>query len=150
MISCFEGKPLTGPGTDSPLNLFAWSPAKVWHSLGAGSCRAETCGFAFTEGAAAGRSAYIRYVVPTPDDEEATVEYDLDEEDEEWLQQHNHKVPELSRTLETNRREPSKPASQHWSVVSFIRTLGPVLPPATPTPSRPAVSLLPESQLAMA
>ena len=44
------------------------------------------------EGAAAGKSAYIRYVVPTPDDEEATVEYDLDEEDEEWLQKHNHKV----------------------------------------------------------
>jgi hypothetical protein len=27
-------------------------------------------------------------VVPTPDDEEATVEYDLDEEDEDWLQHH--------------------------------------------------------------
>lgn len=27
-------------------------------------------------------------MVPTPDDEEATVEYDLDEEDEEWLQHH--------------------------------------------------------------
>ena len=46
------------------------------------------------EGAAAGKSAYVRYVVPTPDDEEATVEYDLDEEDEEWLQLHNHKVPD--------------------------------------------------------
>ena len=34
------------------------------------------------------KSAYVRYVVPTPDDEEATVEYDLDEEDEEWLQQY--------------------------------------------------------------
>ncbi len=44
------------------------------------------------EGAAGGKSAYIRYVVPTPDDEEATVEYDLDEEDEEWLQQHNSQV----------------------------------------------------------
>ena len=38
---------------------------------------------------AAGQSAYVRYVVPTPDDQEATVEYDLDEEDEEWLQKHN-------------------------------------------------------------
>lgn len=46
----------------------------------------------YAEGATAGKSAYIRYVVPTPDDEEATVEYDLDEEDEEWLQKHNHKV----------------------------------------------------------
>ena len=35
-----------------------------------------------------GKSAYIRYVVPTPDDEEATVEYDLDEDDEEWLQRY--------------------------------------------------------------
>ena len=52
----------------------------------------QETGIVFAEGAAAGRSAYIRYVVPTPDDEEATVEYDLDEEDEEWLQQHNHKV----------------------------------------------------------
>ena len=50
------------------------------------------------EGAAAGRAAYVRYVVPTPDDEEATVEYDLDEEDEEWLQRHNHKVPQLLHT----------------------------------------------------
>ncbi|KAL0040967.1 hypothetical protein WJX77_000497 [Trebouxia sp. C0004] len=40
------------------------------------------------ENATGGKSAYIRYVVPTPDDEEATVEYDLDEEDEEWLQHH--------------------------------------------------------------
>ncbi|KAL0043638.1 hypothetical protein WJX79_010663 [Trebouxia sp. C0005] len=40
------------------------------------------------ENAKGGKSAYIRYVVPTPDDEEATVEYDLDEEDEEWLQHH--------------------------------------------------------------
>lgn len=39
-----------------------------------------------------GKSAYIRYVVPTPDDQEATVEYDLDEEDEEWLQKHNSHV----------------------------------------------------------
>ena len=43
-------------------------------------------------GAAAGKSAYVRYVVPTPDHEEATVEYDLDEEDEQWLQQHNRQV----------------------------------------------------------
>ncbi|KAL0045735.1 hypothetical protein WJX82_003086 [Trebouxia sp. C0006] len=40
------------------------------------------------ESATGGKSAYIRYVVPTPDDEEATVEYNLDEEDEEWLQHH--------------------------------------------------------------
>ena len=52
----------------------------------------------YLEGATAGRAAYIRYVVPTPDDEEATVEYDLDEEDEEWLQRHNHKVPQLLHT----------------------------------------------------
>ena len=44
------------------------------------------------DGAVAGKSAYIRYVVPTPDDEEATVEYDLDEEDEQWLQQHSRHV----------------------------------------------------------
>ena len=50
------------------------------------------------EGAAAGGAAYVRYVVPTPDDEEATVEYDLDEEDEEWLQRHNHKVLQLPHT----------------------------------------------------
>lgn len=50
------------------------------------------------EGSAARGAAYVRYVVPTPDDEEATVEYDLDEEDEEWLQQHNHKVLQLSQT----------------------------------------------------
>lgn len=43
---------------------------------------------------AAGQSAYVRYVVPTPDDQEATVEYDLDEEDEEWLQKHNLHVSE--------------------------------------------------------
>ena len=44
------------------------------------------------EAADVGQSAYIRYVVPTPDDQEATVEYDLDEEDEEWLQKHNSHV----------------------------------------------------------
>ena len=49
-----------------------------------------------------GRSAYIRYVVPTPDDQEATVEYDLDEEDEEWLQKHNSRVRLLSAHQETS------------------------------------------------
>lgn len=44
------------------------------------------------EGLNAAKSAYIRYVVPTPDDQEATVEYDLDEEDEDWLQEHNLRV----------------------------------------------------------
>ena len=44
------------------------------------------------DGVAASKSAYIRYVVPTPDDEEATVEYDLDEEDEQWLQQYSRQV----------------------------------------------------------
>lgn len=52
----------------------------------------------YAEGSAAGGAAYVRYVVPTPDDEEATVEYDLDEEDEEWLQQHNHKVLQVLPT----------------------------------------------------
>ncbi|KAL4431305.1 hypothetical protein ABPG75_006561 [Micractinium tetrahymenae] len=32
---------------------------------------------------------YIRYVQPTPDDLDLAVEYDLDEEDEEWLAQFN-------------------------------------------------------------
>ena len=49
------------------------------------------------EGAHAGKSSYIRYVVPTPDDEEATVEYDLDEEDEQWLQQHNRQVCNITK-----------------------------------------------------
>jgi hypothetical protein len=32
---------------------------------------------------------YFRYVQPTPDDQDMTIEYDLDEEDEAWLERYN-------------------------------------------------------------
>ncbi len=71
----------------------------------------QTCYFA--ENATGGKSAYIRYVVPTPDDEEATVEYNLDEEDEEWLQHHcqvSHACM-LSQSVHCLRQDMSEPYS---------------------------------------
>ena len=35
---------------------------------------------------------YVRYLEPTPDDLDLQVEYDLDEEDEEWLEAFNERV----------------------------------------------------------
>lgn len=42
---------------------------------------------------------YVRYLEPTPDDLDLTVEYDLDEEDEEWLEDFNDKVGERAGRL---------------------------------------------------
>ena len=90
------------------------------------------------EGAAASGAAYVRYVVPTPDDEEATVEYDLDEEDEEWLKRHNHKVPQWAHRCQVmmssaERSVGSSPHDEAASSCCGISSLPyPAFPPFSP------------------
>lgn len=40
--------------------------------------------------------AYLRYMQPTPDDLDQAIEYDLDEEDEKWLEKYNKKGIQLN------------------------------------------------------
>ena len=71
------------------------------HGLGGGpdlppgmsaAAAAAAAALASAAAAAAADPPYVRYVGPTPDDMDLAIEYDLDEEDEQWLEAYNEQV----------------------------------------------------------
>jgi hypothetical protein len=56
---------------------------------------------------------FLRYVQPTPDDLDLSIEYDLDEEDEEWLANYNESVKKHGGG-NSKARSAKKPLAEEW------------------------------------
>lgn len=56
---------------------------------------------------------FLRYVQPTPDDLDLAIEYDLDEEDEEWLATYNESVKRHGGG-NSKARSAKKPLAEEW------------------------------------
>lgn len=77
-----------GPDTSGRPSAAAAAAAAAWRSA---------------EAALASDPPYFRYVQPTPDDLDLAIEYDLDDEDEDWLEEHNK---EAKRSKVRHPRQP--------------------------------------------
>lgn len=88
-------------GGDSPSpDIVGRSPAAV----------AAAAAWSSAQAALASDPPYIRYVQPTPDDQDLAIEYDLDEEDEEWLAEYNKGTKKTG----TKARSSKRPVGEEW------------------------------------
>lgn len=89
------------PGGESPApDIVGRSPAAV----------AAAAAWSSAQAALASDPPYIRYVQPTPDDQDLAIEYDLDEEDEEWLAEYNKGAKKTG----TKARSSKRPVGEEW------------------------------------
>lgn len=70
---------------------------------------------------------YVRYLEPTPDDLDLSVEYDVDEEDEEWLEVFNERVRACMCGCSGDGAAP-EPCGAAWAHVCATRVNVPRLP----------------------
>ena len=88
-------------GDDSPApDVVGRSPAAV----------AAAAAWSSAQAALASDPPYSRYVQATPDDLDLAIEYDLDEEDEEWLAKYNKNVKKGG----TKARSSKRPLGEEW------------------------------------
>jgi hypothetical protein len=80
---------------------------------GSAAAAAVAAAWSSAQAALASDPPFIRYVQPTPDDVDLSIEYDLDEEDEEWLAKYNESVKK-SGGGNSKARSAKKPLAEEW------------------------------------
>ena len=69
-------------------------------------------------------AGYIRYVAPTPEEQEAMLEYDMDSDDEEWLAQYERQLSSRSAAASGRAASGGKPkpgARRKYAAASQVR-----------------------------